>query len=222
MTNLLRWAGAMALALMIASTPASAQSDANKYAGQDVSLRSAVTGQTIGDDPSRPLYVTGGGGGGGGSVPTGTAGSPTPSVVSVQGVAGGTSVPVSNASLASIDAKLPAIGPKAASGSLSIAPATDASFDTVIRSTATDRGASVGTTSVQLMPANSARRGFSIQVQSASASCYISGLATATADFHSLQIAANAYYETPGTHVATGAVNIICTAAATPVYAREW
>ena len=35
-----------------------------------------------------------GGGGGGGSVPTGSAGSPTASVVSVQGVSGGTGIPV--------------------------------------------------------------------------------------------------------------------------------
>ncbi len=94
--------------------------------------------------------------------------------------------------------------------------------ETVVRSPAADRGASVGTSAIILIPANAARRGFSVQVQSASASCYINGQATASADFHSLLIPAGSLYETPDTHVGTGAVSIVCSAAATPVYAREW
>ena len=94
--------------------------------------------------------------------------------------------------------------------------------DTVVKAPATDRGAIVGTTAVQLMAANTARRGFSVQVQSATASCYISGQGTATADYHSLLIAAGSYFETPNTHTGTGAVSVICSAASTPVYSREW
>lgn len=94
--------------------------------------------------------------------------------------------------------------------------------DGVVRATSVDRGAVVGTTAVTLMAANAARRGYAIQVQSASASCYINGLAMATAGYNSLQIGSNAYYQTPPTHVGTGAISIICTAVATPVFAREW
>lgn len=94
--------------------------------------------------------------------------------------------------------------------------------DTVAKSTATDRGASVGTTAVTLMASNTSRRGFAVQVQSTTASCYINGQATATADYHSLQIAAGALYVTESTHVGTGAISIICTGAATSVYSREY
>jgi hypothetical protein len=37
-----------------------------------------------------------------------------------------------------------------------------------------------------------------------------------------LQVAANAYYETPTHFVGTGAISMICTAAATPVFVREF
>lgn len=94
--------------------------------------------------------------------------------------------------------------------------------DPVVRGTAVDRGVSAGTTATALMPANPARRGFAVQNQSAASDCYISGQAGATADYHSLKIPAGSYYESPGTHVGTGAISIVCTAAATPVYAREW
>lgn len=87
---------------------------------------------------------------------------------------------------------------------------------------AIDRGAIVGTTAVTLMPANANRRGYAIQNQSTTASCYVSGLATATADYRSLIIGPGGYYDTPITHVGLGAISIICTAASTSVYAREW
>ena len=94
--------------------------------------------------------------------------------------------------------------------------------DTVVRGPATDRGASVGTSATTLMPANAARRGIAIQNQSASADCYISGQGAASADWHSLKIPGGGYYETPNTHSGTGAISIVCTAASTPVHAREW
>jgi hypothetical protein len=58
----------------------------------------------------------GGGGGGGGSTPTGSAGSPNASVVTVQGISGGTNVPVSLSSL-----------PALATGSNTIGAVTQAS-----------------------------------------------------------------------------------------------
>lgn len=94
--------------------------------------------------------------------------------------------------------------------------------DTVVKAAAVDRGAIVGTTAITLIPTNAARRGFAVQVQSASATCYLSGQGAATPDYHSLQVAAGTYYETPPTHVGTAAISVICSAAATPVYAREW
>lgn len=112
-----------------------------------------------------------------------------------------------NTSLASIDTRL----------------AGTVSTDTVVRASATDRGAVVATanTAQQLMAANSARRGIAIQNQS-SGDCYISGQGTATADYHSLKIPSGGYYESPSTHVGTGAISIICTVANASIYAREW
>jgi hypothetical protein len=85
----------------------------------------------------------------------------------------------------------------------------------------TARSGLFGTTASQLMPTNGNRHFIVVQVQSASASCYIrGGGSTATADQNSLLIAAGAYFE-PSTHIGTGAISIICTGASTPVYAVE-
>jgi hypothetical protein len=210
------------------------------------------------DGIDRPVLTTTDGrlqvdsnGGAGGTTPTGTAGTPNSSVVSVQGVSGGTAVPVSNTSLTTIATNTTGISTSALQtsmntkldtihtdmiaptpagtnviGSVSINQATPGStnlVDTVTKSVATDRGAVVTTaaTAQQLMASNTARRGFAIQNQSAGA-CYISGTATATQDFHSLRIDAGAFYETPPTHTGTGAVSIICAVASASVYAREW
>lgn len=91
----------------------------------------------------------------------------------------------------------------------------------VVQAVTTDNGAVVGTTAMTLIPANPARRGFSIQNQSTTASCYINGSAAATADYHSLQIGPGGYFE-PDHHVTTGNLSIICSAAGTSVYARSW
>jgi len=95
--------------------------------------------------------------------------------------------------------------------------------DTVVQASAADRGLSVTTagSAQQLMAANSARRGFTVQNQS-SGDCYINGQTTATQDFHSLIIASGAYYETPSTHVSTGAISIVCAVSSASIYAREW
>lgn len=112
--------------------------------------------------------------------------------------------------------------PVSTTNPMPVSGGTGGGIDTVVKGAAVDRGAAVGMAAVTLLAANPARRGFALQVQSTSASCYINGATAATADFHSLLVAPGAYYETPSTHVGTGAISIICTAAATPVYAREW
>lgn len=82
-------------------------------------------------------------------------------------------------------------------------------------------GTSVGPQ--QIMAANTSRRGVSYQVQSTTANVWTNGTAgTATADYHSLKIAAAAYYESPPTHVGTGAIWAISDTPATPLYAREF
>lgn len=103
--------------------------------------------------------------------------------------------------------------------SLAIAPAS-AQYTTHIAPAS--RSATVGTTAVTLMPANSLRSGFSVQNQSASATCYLSTIGTATQDQNSLMLAAGAYYESTAGWVATGAVSVVCSGASTPVFAREW
>lgn len=228
--------------------------------------------------------------GGGGGTPTGTAGTPTTQVVSVQGVSGGTPLPISgsitatNPSVAAtgvavpgaatylaaslggtltgltasanglkvdgsavtqpvsgtVTANIGAIGTLATAANqtnVQSAPGASAAtaltvqgsasgvaipVDGVVRGAATDRGATVGTTALTLMAANTARRGMAVQVQSATANCWINGAAAATADFHSLKIPANTYYESAPTHSVTGAISIVCDTAATAVYAREW
>ena len=94
-------------------------------------------------------------------------------------------------------------------------------IDTVIVGTAADRGGLFGTTAATLMAANASRRGFAVQVQSGGP-CYLNGTASATADYHGLQITTGSLYETKDSHTGQGAVSIICSAANAAVYSREW
>ena len=98
--------------------------------------------------------------------------------------------------------------------------------DTVIASVSTNRGASfTSAAAVTIMPANAARRGLSIQNQGSS-NCYMSGVATATADFNSLLIPAGGLYESQPQHAGTGAISVVCPSATSgtpvPFYAREF
>ena len=95
-------------------------------------------------------------------------------------------------------------------------------FDITIKGTAVDRGGIFGTTAATIAASNTSRRGFSIQVQGTVGSCYINGSSTATLDYHSLQVSAGGYYQSPDAHVGTGAISIVCTNASTSVYFREW
>jgi hypothetical protein len=104
-----------------------------------------------------------------------------------------------------------------------LAQTQNGKVDTVLNGAATDRGVVIttGGTSQSLMAANQFRRGMQVQNQS-TGDCYISGLGTATADYHSLRISAGALYESVPTHIGTGAISIVCTVTGANVYAREW
>lgn len=96
-------------------------------------------------------------------------------------------------------------------------------IDTVVKGTAVDRGGTITTASTAqtFAVANTARRGLHIQNQSTSA-LYFSCSATATLDYHSLQIPAGSYYETSNVFVGTGACSIIGATQGAAFYAREF
>ena len=89
--------------------------------------------------------------------------------------------------------------------------------------------ATVGTSAVTLFNANPNRHFIVVQVQSSAGDCFINGIGTASAtDGSSLGIPRSptsssnvgGLYE-PSTHIGTGAVSIVCTAAGTVVYSRQ-
>lgn len=182
------------------------------------------------------------GGSGGGSTVTSNAGTSSTIAVPVQSVTGaGLALDTTlQAVTAAINATLAGTQPISAStlplptnaatsalqsstsSSIVTAIQSQLKTDTVIAAASTNRGASVGTTAVQIMSANATRRGIAVQNQSTTATIYMSGVGTATADFNSLMIAPLGYYESPPHHCGNGAISIISTAASTSVYAREW
>lgn len=105
------------------------------------------------------------------------------------------------------------------------------SVDTVQRSVSADRGGVLATanTAVTLVNANTSRRGLAIQnrnppssTYNAATSVFMNCTTTATQDFHSLEIVAGAFYDTPPHHVGTGACSFVSATANTPVYVREF
>ena len=139
---------------------------------------------------------------------------PTVNIGSIGGGATASAQGTGNGTLASILAALGA--PLQAGGKV----------DTVIVAVSANRGASfTSSAAVTLMAANTSRRGLQIQNQGSS-SCYLNGLATATADFNSLLIPAGGLYESLPQHTTQGAVSVICPSATSsspvPVYAREF
>ncbi|GJD97874.1 hypothetical protein [Methylobacterium iners] len=176
------------------------------------------TGAPIG--PTNGLYVRQGGTwsfGLSGPIPAGTNAIGTVAVTSLPALPAGTN----------------AIGTVGVSSLPPLAAGTNAigSVETVVRSTATNRGGTLTTagTAQTLIPANANRRGLAIQNRnapgtsySAATSVFMSCLTTATQDFNSLEIPAGALYETPGHHVGTGACSFVSGTANTPVYVREF
>jgi len=95
--------------------------------------------------------------------------------------------------------------------------------DTVVRAVAVDRGGTItaGGGAQQLMAANAARRGYSVQNQS-TGDLYINAMTTATIDYHSLKIPAGSLYETSSSHVGPGAISIIGATTGQAWYSREF
>lgn len=93
----------------------------------------------------------------------------------------------------------------------------------VVQGAATYRGGTITTanTSQQLLAANAARHGFTVQNQS-TGDLYIKVGAAATTNNVSLRIAPGVLYETPPHHVSTNVVNIIGATAGQAFYATEF
>lgn len=102
-------------------------------------------------------------------------------------------------------------------------------MDTVIPSVGTDIAATVGTSAVAIAPQNLSRRYIKLQVQTPGVTCYVSTIATATADNHSLMLVSpstasggsGVYYVSDPQDVGTGPISVICSAAGTLVYGRQ-
>jgi hypothetical protein len=95
-------------------------------------------------------------------------------------------------------------------------------IDTVISGSATDIGAAITTVSVSqtLTGAMPSRRGYAFQNQT-TGMCYVNVGSPATADFHSLAVAATSYYESKESYVGTGAISVLCLQAGA-VFGRQW
>lgn len=87
----------------------------------------------------------------------------------------------------------------------------------------TDRSGIIATGGVaqQLMPANPARRGWSIQNVS-DTTMWFTGLGYATMDSPAFKLVANALYESQASFVSTSAISIICETSGKKFSAREW
>ncbi|MDE0879995.1 MAG: hypothetical protein OSB00_15240 [Sphingomonas bacterium] len=112
MTTLLRWASAIALALIpafaSAQTGTSIQFPAGWAPGTSICVKQP-DGSCSPVSSANPLPVTGGAGGG--STPTGTAGSPNASVVTVQGINNGTPQNINIAQIGGVAASPNAVQP---------------------------------------------------------------------------------------------------------------
>lgn len=95
--------------------------------------------------------------------------------------------------------------------------------DTVVQGAAVYRGGTIATggTSQQLLAANVARRGFSVQNQSTT-DLFIKVGQTATTTNVSLRLSPGQFYETQSQHVSTSAVNIIGATTGQAFYATEF
>jgi hypothetical protein len=95
--------------------------------------------------------------------------------------------------------------------------------DTVVQGAAVYRGGTItaGGTSQQLMAANSARRGFTVQNQSTT-DLYVKVGQTATTNNVSLRLSPGQFYETQPQHASTSVVNIIGATTGQAFYATEF
>jgi hypothetical protein len=184
------------------------------------------------DGSTMSLVATGtGGGGGGGAVTVADGADVTQGALADAVVAAGASGSISaklrrlTTDLSALLAKLPAaLGITTSAGSLSVAPASDATFLIAgAIATRTDKSGTIttGGAAQTAIASNASRKGFEIQNQS-SANLYFSTLATAVQGQPSVLIAPGQLYETPIGGSGTGAVSLIGPTTGQAYAAREW
>lgn len=194
--------------------------------------KSDGTGPYVWDGTTMGLAATGtGGGGGGGAVTVADGADVTQGAIADAVVAAGAAGTVSaklrrlTTDLAALLAKLPAaLGITTSANSLSIAPASDATFLIAgAIATRTDKSGTVtsGGTAQTIIASNAARKGFEIQNQS-TGDMYFSTLAVAVQGQPSVRIAPGQLYETPLGGSGTGAVSLIGATTGQAFAAREW
>lgn len=129
------------------------------------------------------------------------------------------------ATLAALNTKTPAVGQALAAASRPVVIASDQSAVPVAGAAATyvDRSGTItaGGTAQQLMPANAARRGFFLQNNS-TGDLWINPNAAAVASQPSLKVPAGALYESPFGGAPAGAISIIGATTAQAFSAREF
>ncbi len=190
------------------------------------------TGPYVWDGTTMGLTATGtGGGGGGGAVTVADGADVTQGAIADAVVAAGAAGTLSaklrrlTTDLAALLAKLPAaLGITTSAGSLSIAPASDATFLIAgAIATRTDKSGTIttGGTAQTIIASNAARKGFEIQNQS-TGDLYFSTLATAIQGQPSVRVAPGQLYETPIGGAGTGAVSLIGATTGQAFAAREW
>jgi len=175
--------------------------------------------------------VGGGGGGGGGAVTIADGADVTQGAIADAVVAAGAAGTLSaklrrlTTDLSALLAKLPAaLGITTSAGSLSIAPASDATFLVAgAAATRVDKSGTIttGGTAQNIMALNTSRKGFSIQNQS-TGDLWFTTLTTAVQSQPSERIAAGQTYETPLGGAGTGAVSVIGATTGQAFAAREW
>lgn len=173
---------------------------------------------------------TGGGGGGGGAITVADGADITQGAIADAAVAAGAAGTISaklrtlTSQIAALILQLPAsLGIKTAAASLSVAPASDALFQTSTTAvTVTDKSGTIttGGTAQTAIASNAARKGFEIQNQS-TGDLYFSTLAAAVVSSPSIKVGAGQLYETPSGGAGTGAVSVIGATTGQAFAARE-
>lgn len=191
----------------------------NPGAGGDVSASDDIGGVKF----QRVKLTLGGDGVNGGDLSTSN---PMPVALAV-GAPTGAAQAATGLSLVSIDNKLPAsLGSKAAAGSVSVVPASDATFSFIPAPGAlTNRSGTVaaGGSAQSLAPANATRRGWALQNLSTGDLWVNEFGTTAAAAQPSMRIVAGGLYESPpGGGGGVGALSLFGAITGQAFTAKEW
>lgn len=204
-------------------TPADVQFNGTNTASQIALLKAAVANLAAIVNQAAPTSLPG------------TSIASTLGVPGFQGVTGGVALNVVQQNLPAF-AQTPLVnlgiggtaltlGQKTMAASLPVALASDqvVSVDTVVKGTSADVGGTIaaGGTAQQFMAANASRRGWHLENQS-TGPLYVNCVTTATLDYHSLLIAAGAFFTTDAQFVGTGACSIIGATTGQAFYGRQF